>query len=714
MIIKISQGKGFRGVLDYLLSKDRGEIMAGCMTGRDARKLATEFGVSRQLRRDIEKPVFHASLSLPPNERLDDETWERVVNEYLAKMGFDAKEHQWVAIKHNDTDHDHVHLVVSRISLSGKVWKDSMSIRRSHDAARALEKEFGLTVVNSKSDKFGEPKLKRGEVEKALREKEPPVKLIVSEAVKEAVADKPDIKAFVLRLWERGIKAIPNVASTGRMNGFSFVVEGRTDRDGEPIMLKGSDVGANWGKLKELVDYEVERDGEFLKAAKAGSLWETVKVGGEGASGVAETGLLEHEGVVGVAEGNGGREQTGVGERSGLDIEAGKGYEAGGSGDSGDIESIEDAEIEALLDSADDTNGIGSWADTADAIVKDAMDTELVTKTVVDTEERKKAHLYAKEREWEKQAQAMGAQRYRITCVSRTDGRTWNLGKHGEEERFWSAEDVKKMLPRLSALNAQGRDIYITPVDPTKMFFLLDDLKWEQVEQLKKDGFKPALVIESSKDNFQALLVCDRKNDTPEESELEKAAGRQVHAALCKRYGSDKGVASINWPFRVAGFNNKKPTRNNFIVRLISHNSGSCEQVRRLVDEEKSKPAVREKAAKKSVVRPIDKNLAELRKYEISDWAKRDWEGLYRKWRGLAAKKVREGSWEDIDYSVIDFRTACDMLKSGYDREEVAACLAQLSPEFPRGHGDSLSYIERTLNKAESTVERERNHERGA
>ena len=52
------------------------------------------------------------------------------------------------------------------------------------------------------------------------------------------------------------------------MIGFSFVVEGRTDRDGEPIVLKGSDVGAKWSMLKELVDYEVGRDGEFLKAVK--------------------------------------------------------------------------------------------------------------------------------------------------------------------------------------------------------------------------------------------------------------------------------------------------------------------------------------------------------------------------------------------------------------------------------------------------------------
>ena len=58
MIIKVSQGKGFRGVLDYLLRREKAEIIAGNMGGTNVRDLSTEFGVSRQMRRDIEKPVF--------------------------------------------------------------------------------------------------------------------------------------------------------------------------------------------------------------------------------------------------------------------------------------------------------------------------------------------------------------------------------------------------------------------------------------------------------------------------------------------------------------------------------------------------------------------------------------------------------------------------------------------------------------------------------
>ena len=704
MIIKISQGKGFRGVLDYLLSKDRGEIIASCMTGRDVRELATEFGVSRQMRRDIEKPVFHASLSLPPNERLDDETWERVVNEYLAKMGFDAKEHQWVVIKHNDTDHDHVHLVVSRISLSGKVWKDSMSILRSHDAARAIEREFGLTVVNSESkEELGKPKLKRSEVEKALREQEPPVKLIVSEAVKEAVADKPDIATFINRLNEQGIIAIPNVANTGRMNGFSFVVEGRTDRDGEPIVLKGSDVGAKWSKLKELVAYELERDGEFLKAVRAEANRRLNEIRAQAGSKDAGGDVAGH--IVG-DEGDGRYDTAGDGEQQkSVDGVSGDSTEVvlvvkDGDGRSGEgVEetagSDEDMEIQALLDIADDSDQLRNWLDTAVVVSEDAIYAKADTGDVkTDDQVAIKAHIYAKRKRWEEQSRALGAQRYRITCVSRVEGKgTWVVGKKGDTEVFYTPEEVKDMIEMLSAKNAQGYDIYVTPVDPSKHYFLLDDLKKEQVDKVIKAGFEPALVLESSKDNFQVLLVCDRVVKDFSDTEREDASAKRVLDELKRMFGADKNV-NLNQPFRMAGFNNRKQTRNNFIVKIHYWSQQMSAKIREMVDEvKKTVQVVRQKQYEKAT------ETRRPSKTEPSKAAFDDFKKLWRKYRDLAYVKVKRGDWEKIDLSIIDFRAACDMLRKGYDAEEVSLCL-YYSPKLEQRHANVDDYVKRTVKRA--------------
>jgi hypothetical protein len=122
MKAKISRGGGFRGLLDYALQKEKNtERVAGNLSGETPRELAAEFSAVRQLRPDIEKPVWHCSLSLPAGERASAQKWEEITADYLKKMGF-SKETPFVAVRHQDTDYDHIHIVASWVDLAGKVW----------------------------------------------------------------------------------------------------------------------------------------------------------------------------------------------------------------------------------------------------------------------------------------------------------------------------------------------------------------------------------------------------------------------------------------------------------------------------------------------------------------------------------------------------------------------------------------------------------------
>lgn len=700
MIAKISRGKGFRGVFDYLLSKHEARIL-NSYEGKTARDLSAEFRVSRNLRPDIERPVWHVSLSLSPDERLDDETWLRVVETYLAKMGIDATKHQHIVIRHSDTDHDHVHLVVNRISMVGDVWRPVFDIRQSHKVMREIEKEFGLTVVESKNDEFGRPKLKRSEVEKALREQEPPVKLIVSEAVKEAIADKPDIATFVNRLNEQGIIAIPNVANTGRMNGFSFAVSGRTDKEGEPVIVKGSDVGAKWSKLKELIDYEMERDGEFLKTAKSDARRRLDEERDKAKSEIAGRDVADH--FVG-DERDGRHDQSGNGDKPkvvegvsdyGTDFPVG--IETSNAGSTADDEGFtgdsEDVEIQALLDIADDDDVVRSWTHTAASIAEDAIDTKTDTGNLEDNNQVVvKTHVYAKRKKWEEQSKALGAQRYRITCVSRVEGKgTWVIGKKGDTEEFYTAEQVMDMIEMLSAKNAQGYDIYVTPIDPTKHYFLLDDLKKEQVDEIMKSDLEPALVMETSKDNYQALFVCERRVSDVNDVKLEDEAANRVLDALKKKYKADRNVG-LSQPFRVAGFINKKQDRNSYLVKLHYSNPRTSSKLRETVDKARDNVVKQQKK-----VLPRTRTVAS--RPEPSRDTLKEFKKLWRQQRDLAYNMVKHGKWESIDLSTIDFRVVCDMLKKGHDAEEVSSCL-YYSPKLDERHADIDDYVSRTINKA--------------
>ena len=118
---KISRGTGFRGVLDYCFGDPNARMLpAGNMGGTNPRELAREFSISRKMR-DVKKPVWHTSLRLPAGEHLPDETWNAIVQEYMREMGF-SEDHQFCVVQHDDPYGQHIHIVASRVAITGHLF----------------------------------------------------------------------------------------------------------------------------------------------------------------------------------------------------------------------------------------------------------------------------------------------------------------------------------------------------------------------------------------------------------------------------------------------------------------------------------------------------------------------------------------------------------------------------------------------------------------
>ena len=72
MKAKVSRGGGFKGVLNYVFDVEaqatgekKPEFCGGNMSSQTPQALAKEFGITKNLRPDCKKPVWHCSLSLP-------------------------------------------------------------------------------------------------------------------------------------------------------------------------------------------------------------------------------------------------------------------------------------------------------------------------------------------------------------------------------------------------------------------------------------------------------------------------------------------------------------------------------------------------------------------------------------------------------------------------------------------------------------------------
>ncbi len=224
MIGKQVKGKSFRGVLNYLHDREQSRIIGGNMAGDTPRVMSAEFAVARRLNPQLEKAVYHSSLSLPFDEHLDDETWNAIASEYLTGMEFIGS--QYVVYRHNDRDHDHIHIVASRIRITdGTTVSDSWDYVRSEQLIRELETKYELTPTVSSNQKLsrgqtsGEMKLIERTGNESVREK---LQQIIDRETEKAIA----MPELVNRLKDKGVDAKITVTRTGKIRGISYQLDG--------------------------------------------------------------------------------------------------------------------------------------------------------------------------------------------------------------------------------------------------------------------------------------------------------------------------------------------------------------------------------------------------------------------------------------------------------------------------------------------------------
>jgi len=251
---KIKRGTGFRGVLNYALEDNRGEIIGGNMGGITPKELSREFGQSRRIREDIEKPVWHNSLRLPEGEKLDPEKWATIADDYMKKMGF-GELHQRAYILHDDEAGQHIHIIASRIDLTGKIYLGQNENLKSTQYIAQLEKEHGLTQTPQNRDPEALKRTRNTAGEKGIetRTGEPTTRTKLQTIIDQATTDKPTFSAFASRLHRAEVSILPS-GKTGTPQGISFELEG--------IAFKGSDLGKSyaWKQLQSRIEFDPNRD----------------------------------------------------------------------------------------------------------------------------------------------------------------------------------------------------------------------------------------------------------------------------------------------------------------------------------------------------------------------------------------------------------------------------------------------------------------------
>lgn len=254
-----NDGKSFRRLVNYAMNKE-GAILISSNCGITAPDMIRDMKLAAGTRPDITKPVGHISLSVPPSTKLTNKNWLAIEEFVRASLQLDDK-YPFCVVRHRDSEHDHVHIAYSRVSMDGRVHDQAFLGLRLAALEDEVEEKFSLPLLPVDRSKLV---FNKNEIEKSIRLREPPERKRLSDVVQSAVKGNPSVVMFVRRCADAGIVVRPNLAtSTKKLNGFSFSYV-----DSE-VEYKGSQIGAAWAALQTAgVTYVEDRDYESLAALK--------------------------------------------------------------------------------------------------------------------------------------------------------------------------------------------------------------------------------------------------------------------------------------------------------------------------------------------------------------------------------------------------------------------------------------------------------------
>ena len=196
-------------------------------------------------------------------------------------------------------------------------------------------------------------------------------------------------------------------------------------------------------------------------------------------------------------------------------------------------------------------------------------------------------------KQFEQYHAAVGAERYRVTSIRMKPGGgklTFILDKQDGVTRGFTPEEMVQRTAEMQRLERRGENLYYTPLSEHKHHILIDDLNQEKLQRLIADGYKPAVLLESSPGNYQAVLTV-AKLGTPHDRDV----GNRLAEYLNRRYGDEKLSGCIH-PHRAPGYPNRKPQYQQAdssypTVRLVKAERRDCALCLKLSAELNSKYA---------------------------------------------------------------------------------------------------------------------------
>lgn len=661
---------------------------------------------------------------------------------------------------HGDSTCLHVHFLASSVDSHGKIWNPRFDFRLWEQAMERLEIEHGLERVQqrkavAKADPEREIKVKaptRAELEIAAREGTASPKALALQILEAARESSKTIPEFFDAVEaNEGYEIVPN-GSAGKCSGYSV-------RCPDGIQIKGSDFGKKYGfngLIKGGITYVEDEHFEAISSRRDRESRRAFRSGNDAGNLESATGIA------------GGRDTQSI--TPSFDRDSGNRPKNGGSSAASSASNSEDSASASVTWSglgasrtespshepertSDPLNNSGRViSNHHDRGNSDRPESQNGTgknrgsnrqgSSAPATNEAIERQLIA----WDRQCRALGFSndtQIRIMLIDRDPSRCTVTnpagaggmlhpdsagGKFGFQRKTWRQENgevrwtpgqVRDAIKsgRLSALNQRGFDVFMRPYEDHYHYLFVDDTT---PEILKEAGYTPCLVQESSAGNYQCVLKVPRKNHDAgsDAAKLEKRAANALALSINDKYG-DRQAGRIDQVFRVAGFSNKKPNRNNEFTKVDWGRcilGAVCLRAAQELDDMRN--AVKLDAAtkqKEPEAEEMRKQAPQQEPEEVRAHAEharfdrktlplmtpenpediKDMAREIRRWAKI------NGQGKVPDWSAVDFLACRELARKGWSSDRLSNALNTCSPALSdRKRGHETDYIVRTVSKA--------------
>jgi hypothetical protein len=268
------------------MNQSGAEVIDTNMSGRNSTSMSAEFQLGRHLNANVKNIVFHASLSAPPGEELSNDKWRDFARDYLSGMGF--TDNQYIVVRHHEPeqkkkhDHAHVHIVASRVKLTGECVSDSWDYQRSNILMKELEQKYDLVQTpHHLSNQKERRNARKGEMRVLYKQQQefdegrstqpaqPSARMKLQALIDQFTAQPTTMTDLIDKLQSTGVEVRIRQTRNKVIQGISFA-----HPDWEQG-LKGSDLGSHytWSGLQthKSVSYNPVRDAAVMATSAINS-----------------------------------------------------------------------------------------------------------------------------------------------------------------------------------------------------------------------------------------------------------------------------------------------------------------------------------------------------------------------------------------------------------------------------------------------------------